>query len=265
MSRRDTIIIAILVNAGLLLILFATAIRSGDKKKENVTELADSKMPSKESVSTPVSTEELLNEYIASAPVAPNAEKVVGQEEIVFIEDPNHMAPPSLPLQTEIASPLNPAAAPSLIPPSSLTQTPSVSPVAPPVVVNAAPALKSTPKVAASTEATKVTVKKGDYLEKIAKAHGTTVAALMKENNLTSTQLKIGQVLRISSKGTVKEAKGVEAKGVVEGDFYVVKAGDSPWQIANRLNIKLDDLLRINNIDAQKAKNLRPGDRLRIR
>lgn len=255
MSRRDTIIIAILVNAGLLLILFATAIRSGDKKKESVTELADSKMPSKESVSSPVSTEELLNEYIASTPL----QEKVGQEEIVFVEEGHSLAtnPTSLPLQTEMNQPLNTS------PTSPVVVNTAPAVIAPPLVVNAAPALKAAAPKAVVAEAAKVTVKKGDYLEKIAKAHGITVAALMKENSLTSTQLKIGQILKIPGKSS--KATTSDNNNSLDGDFYIVKSGDSPWQIANRLNIKLDDLLRINNIDAQKAKNLRPGDRLRIR
>lgn len=244
MSRRDTIIIAILVNAGLLLILFATAMRSGDKKKENVVELVEgSKMPSKETMSAPVSTEDLLNEYIAATPSTPVIPEK-GQEELVFIEDPQGVNPTlpstldgaSLPVAT---TPL----APSIIQPQPIVAVPTTA----------------APIAAVKAEPTKVTVKKGDYLEKIAKANGTTVQAIMKENHLASTQLKIGQLLKMPSKNSVKE------KGSLEGDFYVVKAGDSPWQIANRLNIKLDDLLKINNIDEQKAKRLRPGDRLRVR
>jgi LysM repeat protein len=44
------------------------------------------------------------------------------------------------------------------------------------------------------------TVKSGDTLTKIAKTCGTTVKAIESENNLTSTQIKVGQKLKIPAK-----------------------------------------------------------------
>ncbi len=44
------------------------------------------------------------------------------------------------------------------------------------------------------------TVKSGDTLTKIAKTYGTTVKAIESENNLTTTQIKVGQKLKIPAK-----------------------------------------------------------------
>ena len=44
------------------------------------------------------------------------------------------------------------------------------------------------------------TVKSGDTLTKIARTHGTTVKAIESENNLTTTQIKVGQKLKIPAK-----------------------------------------------------------------
>ena len=44
------------------------------------------------------------------------------------------------------------------------------------------------------------TVKSGDTLSKIAKAHGVSVKAIESENNLTTTQIKVGQKLKIPAK-----------------------------------------------------------------
>ncbi len=44
------------------------------------------------------------------------------------------------------------------------------------------------------------TVKSGDTLTKIAKANGTTVKAIESENNLATTQIKVGQKLKIPAK-----------------------------------------------------------------
>ncbi len=49
-----------------------------------------------------------------------------------------------------------------------------------------------------------------------------------------------------------------------EESYYIVKKGDSPWSIAMKNNLKLDDLIKLNNLDNEKAKKLRPGDKLRI-
>ncbi len=112
-----------------------------------------------------------------------------------------------------------------------------------------------------------VTVKKGDVLEKIAKNNHSSVSAIMKANNLSSTQLKIGQVLKIPTNAPLASsstpAKVVENKGAEE--FYVVKEGDSPWVIASKNHVKLEELLQLNQLDEQKARRLRPGDRIRIR
>jgi len=44
------------------------------------------------------------------------------------------------------------------------------------------------------------TVKSGDTLSRIAKTYGTTVKAIESENNLTTTQIKVGQKLKIPAK-----------------------------------------------------------------
>ncbi|ETR79672.1 Membrane-bound lytic murein transglycosylase D precursor [Chlamydia pneumoniae B21] len=48
-------------------------------------------------------------------------------------------------------------------------------------------------------------------------------------------------------------------------NYYIVQEGDSPWTIALRNHIRLDDLLKMNDLDEYKARRLKPGDQLRIR
>jgi peptidoglycan DL-endopeptidase LytF len=105
-----------------------------------------------------------------------------------------------------------------------------------------------------------VTVKKGDFLEKIAKAHNTTVASIMKASKMSSTNLRVGQVLQVP----VNEKSAASAPKS-ENDYYVVKEGDNPWLIASKNRIRLEDLLKLNGLDEAKARKLRPGDRLKIR
>lgn len=47
--------------------------------------------------------------------------------------------------------------------------------------------------------------------------------------------------------------------------YYIVQNGDSPWKIAKKCNIKVEDLLRLNNLNEEKARNLKIGQKLRIR
>jgi peptidoglycan endopeptidase LytF len=240
MSRRDTIIIAVLVNAALLMILFATAIRSGDPKEEKKAVNPNNATLAQVSPAQSLDQEDLLNEYIVDVPTVTESR---GDSQLAF-EDQEL---PLVPLST-LAAPTPIQEIPSAIssPPQHIVQLES-------------------PKTVSEETFVNVTVKKGDVLEKLAKANNTTVSAIMKANHLSSTQLKIGQVLKMPLKGEKKGSSALNVSSQIEGDYYIVKEGDSPWLIASRNKINLDDLLRLNGLDEQKAKRLRPGDKLRIR
>jgi peptidoglycan DL-endopeptidase LytF len=232
MSRRDTIIIAVLINAGLLVVLFSTALKSN--KNEEIAAIAAEQTPVAQVTELPVQH---------ATPVANTTQDEVDQ------------------LLRQYASPIVAEA------------SPSTAPVEPPKndfaqdlnTFAAAPlAAKQPASLPVSRAATEVVVKKGDVLEKIARTHHTTVEAIMKTNHLTSTRLKIGQVLKVSE-GTASKKSNVQERSDVEAKYYTVKNGDNPWTIAVKNHIKVDELLRLNNLDAEKAKRLKPGDQLRIR
>jgi len=129
-----------------------------------------------------------------------------------------------------------------------------------------------------------VTVKKGDILDRIARSNGTTVTEIKRVNNLKSERLSIGQVLKVPV-GVAKKDSEPTPKHVTEqkqpnasvakktqaqspaGDtiYYTIKSGDSPWKISKQMNIKMEDLLELNHLDEEKARNLKIGDRIRIR
>ena len=110
-----------------------------------------------------------------------------------------------------------------------------------------------------------IIVKQGDSLDKIAKNHHTTVSAIMKLNRLIDSRLHIGQILYVPKTEEVfSEAKPVAQSNKSEGKYYVVKHGDNPWTIAIKNGIKVEELLKLNNLDESKAKKLKPGDKLRI-
>ena len=82
------------------------------------------------------------------------------------------------------------------------------------------------------------TVKKGDSLYKIAQNNNTTVSAIMNLNNLTSTNLSIGQVLKLPT----NNATG--------GNTYTVKSGDSLYKIAQNNNTTVSKLMELNNLNS---------------
>jgi LysM repeat protein len=216
MSRKDTIIIAVLVNAGLLIILFASALKS--PVHDTCYQVAASPppvvdVPYKKEVS--VQTGDVVDhalEQFAKQRLHTNMEPVV---------------------------------------------TPSSIPIEKPV--NLSVLENDTERTAGYIE---VTVKKGDMLEKIARQYHTTVNEIVQQNQLNTSNLRIGQVLRIPS----KNAPLITSPALdVEEQYYVVKKGDNPWTIAIKNHIKVEELLKLNQMSEEKARKLKPGDKLRIR
>lgn len=96
-------------------------------------------------------------------------------------------------------------------------------------------------------------VKKGDSLWSIASKNNTTVDNIKKLNNLSSNNLSVGQVLKLSY-DTKKE-------DIKESNIYTVKKGDSLWLIANKYGTTVDDLKNANNL---KSNSLSIGQTLII-
>lgn len=90
-------------------------------------------------------------------------------------------------------------------------------------------------------------VKKGDNLYAIANKYNTTSGEIITLNNLKSTSLSIGQILKIPT----KEAQIT----------YVVKSGDNLYAIANKFNTTVNSIKMKNNL---KTNNLSIGQILII-
>ena len=96
-------------------------------------------------------------------------------------------------------------------------------------------------------------VKKGDSLWSIASKNNTTVDNIKKLNNLSSNNLSIGQVLKLSY--------DAESGSADESNIYTVKKGDSLWLIANKYGTTVDELKSVNNL---KSNTLSIGQTLII-
>ena len=110
-------------------------------------------------------------------------------------------------------------------------------------------------------------VKAGDSLYSIARSYNTTVEVIVNANNLTTTILSVGQILKIPTEkeettpGPVKECFG---EGYVEPKYetYTVKRGDNLYDIARRYNTTVIDLMNLNNLT---STNLEIGQVLKVR
>jgi len=221
MTRKDTIMIAVFINAALLTVLFVSAIKNDEGNEMAAVQAVEEVNP----ISLPETAkpeikktqgdeiDQVLKEF---------SEKKVVQEE---------KSSPKIDFAKELEAITKAASQPTK------TETASVK----------------------NSNTFQVTVKKGDNLDKIAKTNHCTVNDIMRSNSLSNTVLQIGQVLKIPSKGqTVQTTSSGPEK------FYTVKQGDNPWTIAVKNQIKVEELLRINNLNEEKARKLRPGDKLRI-
>lgn len=273
MSRRDTIIIAVLINAGLLLILFATALPSKeDSETSKGTDSSLSQLAVKEgSLVEPAAQKEQLLPSIQPA------------DEVDMVLSEWNIKPGE---RLEASN-------------NGLTYQSASSQGGDDVKENSSlVAISADSKPTTNNEPVLVTVKKGDSLDRIARAYGTTVQEITSLNQLESGVLQIGQVLKVpakkgealatpSSKGSSSSpsapkeqkkvtnakqknqasAKAGTSQSTSQGPvkYYTVKSGDNPWLIANKNNVKLEDLLRLNNLNEEKARKLKPGDKIRIK
>ena len=245
MSRKGTIIIAVLVNACLLIMLFITATTTEEEiLLESTAMIHPSSSRQDMALQKPLFDEpsQVITSHsiepITTQPEKESADLLQKPEEQVVVQTSDkviHKLP-----KIEGAKVENKTA-----------------------VAQKDPVEKSIESI--PQPCVKVVVKKGDTLEKIAKTHGSTVKQIIAFNRLPSTFLRIGQVLNIprgSSKNVSTSENSIKAP---KDAYYVVKPGDNPWTIAMKHHMKVNDLLKLNHLDEKKAKRLKPGDQLRIR
>jgi peptidoglycan endopeptidase LytF len=225
MNRKDTILVAVLINAGVLVVLFTSAL----KQKQSELNLAKTQnLPEVEAV--------------CHEPVAILKDEIDMAIEQAIKERAQNQQPVSVPQEIVFDAETKDQ--------SQELQTPNV------------------PLQAVSYA--DVTVKQGDFLAKIAKRYNVTVEEIMRINNLKNSNLRVGQVLKVP-KAQAQAPQAVaaavkEAPKAPEGfKYYVVKAGDNPWTIAHKHNMKLEELLKMNQLTPEKAKSLKIGDKLKVK
>lgn len=110
-------------------------------------------------------------------------------------------------------------------------------------------------------------VRRGDSLYSLARRFNTSVRALSLANNLSSSRIYIGQLLKISgSKGLSNKKHRDLAKRAAIADSgkvirHKVKRGDSLYRIAKKYNISIKHLKRTNKL---RKSRIYPGQIIKI-
>lgn len=231
MNRRDTIIIAVLINTGLLAVLFMMAINTENRKTIVQPEIIAMQSPETTSSQPPASASERI-ERREGARLQDEIDEVLRHYHPV-----NHTSFTNTETQQEIYKE--------------------------PVMAH------SSTQKSPSEEYVQVKVKRGDFLEKIARANGTTTEAIMTLNHMSNERIEVGQVLLVpvakKNQETARPRPGATVASSTEPQYYTLKSGDNPWKIAKQFHVRFDELLSLNNLDEAKARNLKPGDVLRVR
>ncbi len=116
-------------------------------------------------------------------------------------------------------------------------------------------------------------VRSGETLSHIALRYRTDMVAIMRMNHIRNKhRIRIGQSLIIPIRGSNKvgrkKARGVfnQERGLIDHEgrafIYIIREGDTLWEISRSAGINLESLCRWNGI--QNASRIYPGDRLKI-
>ncbi|SHH25372.1 LysM peptidoglycan-binding domain-containing protein [Clostridium grantii] len=117
--------------------------------------------------------------------------------------------------------------------------------------INVSNSTSSTSNNTVETKITTYTVKSGDSLWKISQTFNTTAENLMTINNLTSSSIYIGQVLKLTSSTSntpIKETIIEEPVTKIETINYTVTSGDNLWNIAQKYCTTMNAIKSSNSL-----------------
>jgi LysM repeat protein len=123
---------------------------------------------------------------------------------------------------------------------------------------------KTSPSTSKTSEST-VTVKAGDSLSKIAQDNDTSIAALRSANNLSSDNLKLGQVLKLGKNApqvSTSSNKTTTAKTPSLPASIKVQKGDNLSKIAKQYGLSIESIRKLNNL---KSDDLALGQSLKLK
>ena len=107
-----------------------------------------------------------------------------------------------------------------------------------------------------STEQTIHVVKSGENLSLIAKKYKCTVTDLKNWNNLKSTNLSVGQKLKVYPPAEGSSSSGAKVT-------HTVKSGDNLWDISRKYGVSVEQIRKLNGLSSNAV--LKIGQKLTIR
>ena len=127
-----------------------------------------------------------------------------------------------------------------------------------PLYASAAAELQRLQSGLIASDLLKHTVRSGESLSVIAKRYRVSVRELQTWNNISNPhRLRVGQQLTVFQ--SPAPAPAIQRSGTVQ---HTVQTGDSLWSIARRYRVKLDDLMRWNDLESSSV--IRPGQSIKI-
>jgi LysM repeat protein len=112
-----------------------------------------------------------------------------------------------------------------------------------------------------TASASTYTVQKGDSLYRIAQKYHSSIQELKTLNDLRTDLLQINQVLKISEQVTTPAPVITPSSSTGTTSFYTIVSGDYLGKIANKYNMSVADLKKLNNLTSDL---IFPGQKLKV-
>jgi peptidoglycan endopeptidase LytF len=225
MRRRDAVLIAVLVNAGLLVFLFALAVTGSEDPGRSFLHSSGHELV--ELVPAASSGEESLRDglHLASADA--------GSDSALAFVPTISLGEPELPTHHET------------------------------LAVAGGSAHKTTYTVKKGDALERIAKQHGISVANLMKANQLKSSSKLSVGQVLSIPTAEVAQAKPSVVQEVEASKGAATQ--VAAKFYTVQKGDNVWAIATRHQLKTEELLRLNKMTPEMARRLQPGDRLRVK
>ncbi|HTB62342.1 MAG TPA: LysM peptidoglycan-binding domain-containing protein [Opitutales bacterium] len=174
-------------------------------------------------------------------------------------------APAPSPLAADEAGFAPPTAPAPVVPMPVLTPTPvapSPEPLTSVTVVNTPPPVVVTPPAAPNVT---YVVSAGDSFSSIARKNGVTQNELLAANpKITNPNMLQPKMVLVIPAHAAATAPAAATDATVDANSYKVVSGDTVGKIAAKNGVKAADIMKLNNLTDTTAKNIHPGQVLKM-
>lgn len=253
MTRRDTIISAALINAGLLVVLFVCALGIDDGSQANAQTVEMSP-----AVHTSAPSQVLIE--VSSVEKSSNSQEIVLDQPATPLQEASVSRPTPQVIQIEVqkGDRVDKIASRYGMDVEQLLQLNNLQTTQ--LVVGQKLNVVSSNRLASSevpSDSSRTVLKDSSKLasENLKPVKETVKKEIKKE------PVKVVAAQAPVTKPTSKTAPSTDETV----QYHYVQRGESPWVIARKYGISVEKLLKLNNLDEATARRLREGDRLRVR